>query len=198
MKDQQEDIIRLEASIKDEKRNWDILTEKMTEGYTVSQGDRDKMDALKIELKDIALYEKMNQEMKLREKIYNDREEERRTISKLGRGIDKIDEDKREILRKVKFPIEGMQFGEIDVLMGGIPFTNCSTAEQIKMAIAINAEIDNSARIMILKDGNALDDNSLKDIEKIAKEKKIQIFIEEVQKSDDQNLIVVDDGTVND
>lgn len=172
----------------------DKLEANMDKGYTVSDDDRKKMSKLKGELKKVSLQEKTLQEIKLRDSLYKDRENERNKIREIGREIDKIDREKKEILGRVKFPIDGMEFGETDITHNGIPFSNCSTAEQLKMSVAINAHVNNGIKIMKIEEGSMLDENSLKEIEKIAKDKEIQIWIEEVDRSDSGNVLIIEEG----
>lgn len=169
---------------------------KISTGYTVLPKDIEKMDSLKAELKEVSLREKTIQEMKLRDKVYNDREQERKKVQIIGRQIDTIDNKKKAILRAVNFPVKGMQFGEHDILFNGIPFGECSGAEKIKIAVAINAETCKDAKIMKIEEGSALDDNSIKDLQKIAEDKGLQLWIEEVEHSDKGNVLIIEEGAV--
>ena len=182
--------------LSDQYSKRDALYAKMSKGYTVSQEDRDTMDKLKAELKEVSLQEKTLQEIKLRDDLHNTRESIRREIRSAGRSIDEIDKKKKSILSKVTFPVNGMEFGENDVMHNGIPFTNCSTAEQLKISIAINAHINTGIKIMKIEEGSLLDENSLAEVEAMAKDKGIQIWLEEVDSGKDNNVLIIEEGHV--
>lgn len=169
---------------------------KISKGYTVLPKDIERMDVLKEELKRSSLVEKESQEMKLRDKIYKDRENERKIISLLGREIDNIDNEKKRILRDTKFPIDGMEFGELDIMFNGIPFLECSMAEKIKIAVAICVKTNSDAKIMRLEDGSLLDSDSLKEIEEMAKESGTQIWVEIVEQGKDNSALIIEEGHI--
>jgi len=109
--------------------------------------------------------------------------------------IEKIDEDKKEKLAATKMPITGLSWNEDGVLFNNIPFNQLSGAEQLKISMAIAMASNPKLKVILIRDGSLLDDDNLKIIEAMAKEKDYQIFLEKVS-SDEGVGIVIEDGEV--
>ena len=194
----EKDIESFRKRMEETKEIMESVENKISSGYRVSTVDIERMESLKGELKEISLVEKTVQEMALRNRVYKEREDERKKIQKLGREIETIDQTKKEILKKTKFPIEGMSFGESDILLNEIPFSECSAAEKIKIAVSICAETETEGKILKIEDGSLLDQESLKKIEEIAKCRGYQIWVEIVDQGNQSNCMVIEEGIIND
>lgn len=88
-------------------------------------------------------------------------------------------------LQKAKMPIDGLSFG-LDpkgkpvVTFNGVPFEQASTADQIKASTAIAMAANPELRVLRIKDGSLLDDDSMKLISDMAREDDFQLWIEVV------------------
>lgn len=106
-----------------------------------------------------------------------------------------IDKRKADALAKVKFPVEGLSFDQSGVLYNGIPFTQASAAEQLRVSAALAMAANPQLRILQVRDGSLLDSDSMKVLESLAQEHDFQVWVETV--SDDPSVgIVIEDGRV--
>jgi hypothetical protein len=110
------------------------------------------------------------------------------------RGVRKKD----EALALAKYPIEGLGFdtGKREVIYNNLPFDQASHAEQMKTSMAIGMAINPKLRVMRIKDGSLLDEDSLAIIAEMAKNEDFQVWIEEVSKTGKVGIYMSDGEVV--
>lgn len=106
-----------------------------------------------------------------------------------------IDKRKADALAKVKFPVEGLSFDQSGVLFNGIPFSQASAAEQLRVSAALAMASNPQLRILQVRDGSLLDSDSMKVLEQLAIDNDYQVFVEAVDESGKVG-IVIEDGKV--
>lgn len=102
---------------------------------------------------------------------------------------------REEALRTAKLPIPGLGFGDDCVTLGGIPFDQASSSEQLRTSIAIAMAMNPKLRIIRCKDGSLLDDNGLRMLQEMAQAADYQVWCERVS-TDGTVGIFMEDGTV--
>lgn len=90
-----------------------------------------------------------------------------------------------EALEQAVMPIEGLGFmidekGKPRVTFKAIPFEQISTAEQLRASTAIAMAANPELRVLRIKDGSLLDEDSLKMIGELASAEDYQVWIESV------------------
>lgn len=119
--------------------------------------------------------------------LYNTKEKEilskQEEADNLSRQIEEIDKQKSIALNNTKFPIDGLSFSDVGVTYKEIPFEQISSAERLKVSLAIAMALNPTIRIIRVSDGSLLDKNNLKIINELAKENDYQIWIEKVDES---------------
>ena len=113
--------------------------------------------------------------------------------NELSTLLDKIDELKKETIKRA-IPINGLEFDDV-VRLNGIPIKTLSTSEQWKLAIQIAMVQNPTLKVIIIKEGNLLDKDSMKMICDIAQEHGYQIWIEVV--SDEPIGVYIEDGEIS-
>ena len=153
------------------------------------------LSSMKVELDSL---EETNQKMATADKtIYDDMiwGKKNAEYGELTRKIVAVDEEKKTKLAEVKMPIDGLGWDEEGVSYNNIPFNQLSGAEQLKISMAIAMASNPKLKVVLIKDGSLLDQDSLKVVEEMAKEKDWQIWVEAVQ--EDKSIgIYVEDGTI--
>lgn len=124
-----------------------------------------------------------------------ERDQARRVSDKLTRKIEDLERKKAEALKSAKFPVDGLSFTGEGVTFNGIPLSQASGAEQIRVAVAISAAMNPALPIMAIKDGSLLDKKSMKLIVDLAAELDLQILMERIER-DEHVSIVIEDGEV--
>ena len=113
----------------------------------------------------------------------------------LTKKIEAIDTEKDKMLKEAKFPISGLGFDDDGVTFGGIPFKQCSSAEQLKVSVAMAMALNPNLRVIRITDGSLLDTDNLALIKAMAQDKDFQIWIEQVSDSGKVG-VYIEDGEV--
>jgi hypothetical protein len=92
--------------------------------------------------------------------------------------LDAIEDRKAEGLAAATFPVDGLSVDESGVLFDGIPFKQVNTAAQRKVAFAIATAGTPKLRLVIVKDGDLLDADSLAAIRELAEDRGYTVLVE--------------------
>lgn len=111
------------------------------------------------------------------------------------KSIEDLRSRKLKMMGEAKWPVDGLGFSATGVTFNGLPFSQCSSAEQLKISTAIGLSQNPEIRLMMIRDGSLLDDDSMRTMNQLAKEHDAQILIERVG-TGQQDEIVIEDGTV--
>ena len=114
---------------------------------------------------------------------------------RLTKTIEAIDQAKAEALAGAKFPVEGLGFDDDGVTYQGVPFSQASSAEQIRVSLAMAMSLNPKLRVIRILDGSLLDADNMALIAGMAAAGDYQVWIERV--SDDTGVgVVIEDGQV--
>lgn len=114
----------------------------------------------------------------------------------LTAAIKEIDAEKLKAIAAAEMPIEGLSFGEEGgVTFGGIPLDQCSSAEQLRISVAMGFAMNPKLRVLLIRDGSLLDAKSLQDVARMAAENSAQVWIERVGDAD-TDAVIIEDGAV--
>ncbi len=152
--------------------------------------------------------------------INNSRREQRENLDKqvdnLKDELTKLEETVRErkvtiarTLEKAKFPVPGLSFETIEegssgrerknpkkiVTYHGIPLTDASSAEQIRVSTAIGMAGKPDLRFLLIREGSLLDDSNMTVLEQMAHEHGYQILMEVVDTSGKVGIFM-EDGAI--
>jgi len=115
--------------------------------------------------------------------------------AELTKAIEEIDAAKADGLAKAVFPIEELGFDESGVTYKGVPFKQASSAEQLRVSLAMAIALNPKLRVIRIADGSLLDADNLALVEAVAKENDFQVWIEMVGDADSRG-IVIEDGEI--
>lgn len=115
-------------------------------------------------------------------------------------ALEAREKQRQDALAGAKMPIEGLGFmidekGKPLVTFGGVPFEQASTAEQLGASTAIAMAANPSLRVLRVKDGSLLDEDSMKLLATMAADQDFQLWVERVG-TDGGVGIVMENGAV--
>lgn len=113
----------------------------------------------------------------------------------LTENLAEIDAEKADMLARAEMPIEGLAFDDSGVTLNGKPFCQCSSAEQLKVSIAMGIALAPELKIMLIRDGSLLDADSLKIVKEMAEQAGAQVWMERVSEGQEVS-VVIEDGEV--
>jgi hypothetical protein len=114
---------------------------------------------------------------------------------RLAEEIGILDAAKAKMLAEAKMPVPGLAVDDSGVSLNGIPLAQCSSAEQLKISVAIGLAQNPELKIMLCRDGSLLDDDSLKALAALAAEAGAQVWLERVGEGAECS-VVIEDGSV--
>lgn len=110
--------------------------------------------------------------------------------------IQAIDAEKAERLAKAPFPVPGLGFNDLGPTLNGIPLEQASQAERLRVSIAIGLALHPKLRVLLVRDGSLLDNESLALLTEMAREHDAQVWLEKVSNDGAGCSLVIEDGAV--
>lgn len=110
----------------------------------------------------------------------------------LTEAIAALDTAKQKAIASAKMPIEGLSFGDDVVLLNGFPFDQASGAQKLRASCAIAAALNPKLRVLLVKDGALLDDDSMALLREFAETNDMQVWIETINSGRPGAVIMVD------
>lgn len=108
----------------------------------------------------------------------------------LTAAMEKRTAEKAAAIAAAKMPVEGLEFGDGDVLWRGIPLDQASTAEQIRTSLAVGMAMNPGLRVILIRQGSLLDDASVEIVRAWAEENDFQVWMERVDTSGKVGIIM--------
>lgn len=115
----------------------------------------------------------------------------------LTEKIEAVDLEKAEKLAAAQFPVEGLGFDDSGVTYRGVPFSQASHAERVRVSAAIGLALHPELRVLLVRDAEKLDADGMKLMAELAEEHDAQIWLERAGHSD-PGAVVIEDGAVAD
>ena len=98
-------------------------------------------------------------------------------------------------IRNAAMPVPGLGFSAEGVTFNGLPFDQASSAEQLRVSVAIAMAANPKLRVLRIKDGSLLDENGLRMIGEMAQAEDYQVWVESVR-TDGKVGIIMEDGAI--
>lgn len=110
--------------------------------------------------------------------------------------------EKEKAIAASALPVPGIGFGKDKkgdpvVTLNGFPFGQASGAEQLRASLGIAMAASPKLRVILARDGNALDADSMAIVREMAQERGYQVWIETCR-ADDRPAFVIEDGRLRD
>lgn len=161
IKEYQDNIIVVDKNLKDRKKvDTTELQEKLNNATILNQA-----------------YSKALERTKASEAVLGHQKEQKKLTEKLAT----MQKQKDQLITSVKLPIDGLSIDAEGVTFNKMPFSQLSSAEQLKVSLAIAMSMNPKLRVMRIMDGSLLDSENMKVISQMAKNEDYQIWIERVE-----------------
>lgn len=195
----QEDDARLESlekQIADLQAHRDQLA-KLTAERKAWLADNPEPDLTPLENR-LRIAEESNAKVRANEefgKVAKEMDEATKEYDRLTGEIHAIDALRKKALAEAKLPIEGLDFGMDGVMFNEVPFEQASSAEKIRVSIALGMALSPDLRTMLMREGAFLDDEGVRLVAQAAKENDFCLFLERPGE-DEGCFVVIEDGEV--
>lgn len=108
--------------------------------------------------------------------------------------IEQADADWARAMENATWPIAGLAFTEDGVVYKGVPLSQCSSAERIRVACSVGIAMGKDIRVLLVREGSLLDEKSVGVIREIAAKHDFQVWMERV--GDEPDAVIIEDGQV--
>ena len=98
--------------------------------------------------------------------------------------INRLQALKRTLVAESSMPVDGIGFGESDVLIGGIPWAQNGTATRMCASAEIAASLNPKLQVLLVRDANLIDQKNLARLQESPRLKGYQLWLEVVRSSD--------------
>jgi hypothetical protein len=105
--------------------------------------------------------------------------------------------DKLAKISSAKLPIEGIGFGDGEILLNDLPFDQASGAEQLRASMAIALAANPKLPVVLIRDGSLLDEDGLRMVAEMAEARGAQVWLERVSNAGNVG-VVIEAGRVKD
>jgi hypothetical protein len=102
---------------------------------------------------------------------------------------------KSKQIAEANFPVPGVTFGDDGILVNGIPFAQASSAEQLRIAVAMGLSANPKLRIILIRDGSLLDETSMTAVAEMAEKYDACVWMERVGEGKEVT-VVIENGRV--
>ena len=113
----------------------------------------------------------------------------------LSSRIAALDEQRDTALADAAMPIEGLGLDDTGVSYLGVPLKQSSSAEQLRVSLAMAMALNPRIRVIRITDGSLLDSTNMALIEQMAAASDFQVWVERVDESG-QVGVLIEDGAV--
>ncbi|QGZ17143.1 MRE11 double-strand break endo/exonuclease [Arthrobacter phage DrYang] len=113
----------------------------------------------------------------------------------LSRKLKAIQDTKTKGLAAAEWPIEGLGFDAEGLTFNGVPFSQASSAEQIRVSMAMAMAAAPKLKTLFIRDGSLLDRKNMALVAELAAARGYQVIMERVG-DHDPGAVIIEDGTV--
>ena len=148
-------------------------------------------------IRNAGLVNKQIEERERKKKLLQESKELEAKSNALTSMMEQREQGKRVAIAAVKLPVEGISFGYGEILLNDVPFEQASDAEQLRASVAMAMAMNPKLRVIRVRDGSLLDEDSMNMISEMADGNDFQIWIERVDSSGKFGF-VLEDGHLKD
>jgi hypothetical protein len=116
--------------------------------------------------------------------------------AELTEKIGDLDEEKDDRLAAAHFPIEGLGFDDCGITYRGLPFSQASHAERVRVSAAIGLALHPELRVLLVRDAEKLDEDGMRLMAELADQHDAQLWLERAGHQD-PGAVVIEDGAVS-
>lgn len=127
-----------------------------------------------------------------RERLEAEADEAKRLSATLTAFIEETDKERHAAIAKAKMPVKDLSFGDDEVLLNGLPFSQAGTAEKIRASVGIAMALNPDLRVMLIDEGSELDSSSRALVTEMAEKNGYQVWMARVDETGKVGFVIED------
>lgn len=196
-------IDELEAKLSEARQALSVAIDEEDDAFNAREASQKALDSytyddpaeIKTQLSTVDETNRKVRQNSERSRVSSSLDAARMRSTDLTEAIDSIDQQKAEMLEKAEYPIPGLGLDESGVLLDGLPFDQACTSAKIRASIAIGAALNPKLRVLLVRRGNDLDRDRLREVAQMAEEMGLQVWVERIEDGG-MPAVVIEDGEV--
>jgi ABC-type dipeptide/oligopeptide/nickel transport system ATPase component len=193
-----DEIEKLKERVVSLKHSRDELAEELSQISSILS-DKELQDTSEIEAR-IAGVDDNNRKVRANAEYQKQQEiveALNRESSTLNEKIGEIEKERQARIAAADMPVDGLAFSEDgELIFNGRPLEVCSQSEKLRVSVAIAMAGSPDLRIILVREGSALDSESLRTLGKCAAEYGASVWVEQVMEEPKEGVIFIEDGMV--
>lgn len=113
-------------------------------------------------------------------------------VDDLTAAIKKLDEERDAAVAAAALPVPGLRLAEDGVVYNDLPLGAASAAEQLRVSAAVGFKLNPKLKLLLVKDGSLLDEQSLVLLAEMAEAAGAQVIVERVENPGEVGVHIVD------
>jgi len=139
-----------------------------------------RVPEIQTEIESVDEYNSRVRSIKNAREIRNDLKKTKARSDKLTAKIRTAEKEKIDLLKSSALPLDNISFEDENLIIGDIPFDDLCESDQLKLSMKIGLSQNPKIRVLRIARGGELDSNSMKEVEKFAKENDCQVWLQKV------------------
>jgi DNA repair exonuclease SbcCD ATPase subunit len=119
-----------------------------------------------------------------------------RELSDLERDIERTREERVQLQRSAQLPVDGLTWGPDGIALNGVEFSELADSRKLRLSATIGMSVSPNLRIMFIRDGSLLDDDSFAEMVELCREHSYQLWIETVGEGH-ENALIIEEGVLD-
>lgn len=111
-------------------------------------------------------------------------------VTKVADQLEDIETQRVNALESAKFPIDGLGFDEEGVTFKGRPFTEIEESQRLRIGIRMVIASDPQCKVIRVTDASLLDDDSIAEMDELAKKEGYQFWLEIVGGGEGKGILI--------
>jgi hypothetical protein len=131
-----------------------------------------------------------------RKRLSEEVDQLRSQSKELTKRIEEVDAAKAKMMAEAHWPVPKLGFSEDGITLNDLPFDQASSAERLKVSVAIGLAMNPTLNVILMRDGPFLDEAHLQTVADMAEAAGAQIWIERVGTG--PCSVLIEDGMIKD
>ena len=187
---------RFELEKKEAEKHFEKISNQITETEEEKNEITEKLKFLQNQVKEVDETNEMANRYEQKLILIKDYDKTKKIADSYTDKLGTIEKAKGKIVASAKMPLKEISFGEEGVLYNNIPISQIGGAEKLKVGMAIAMALNPKLRVIRISDGSLLDEENMKIVKEMAKNKDFQVWIELVKNEQGKVGFYIQDGEV--